>query len=707
MAGEMVGCKDENSLPHSFGSRPWLFVMHGSKKKTCTFYDPINNSMEERILPEFLQGKACLGCYGEWILLSDELTRECFFLNTISFSKIYIPPPPDSPDFIDASVSISSPPDTSNCVVVLICASKTFLLVFSLGTTGWNMVPINYLNNNMSSLRCASVIHNERLFIMTSMDETLAIDFASLAKGRMEMTVINRLRLCPSSYSWFNYLVKCAGDLFSIALHSYGRGHWITHVEVRRLELPSKECNEMHWRRVQDIGDHAFFLAGKYGGSLPANLALGAQCNCIYFPLNCSDGMRLYKFCLDDQILNYTFLPENDGGLDRLLWAFPTNIMQTVEEDSLNSSGVAGSEETDSTIIGKDDENKMVISRRWDELQIDLLELLLPRLSLVDCLQFASVCKEWSYASSSVQKGKVWPWLMHLPNLKYGSCKFFDPFYCKEYTLKSDALDAQDHLALRFSKGGWVVITEGNHRVFILNPFTAQVINLPSLDNYIFNGISFMSLPASPDFVVYGFFFQMYGEYVVISSWRPGEEEWVSHEFRSSSPFFPSSNNPVLFQGEFYCLGRKGELGVFNPEMESWNVLCKPEPVHLAVPWYGDEYCHLLELNGELISVFREDDIKKPIHLFKLNQSEMVWKKVEHLGDMTLFVDRRNSIAISPLEKKYVNRIYIPKFEGNRDSKKVIFYSMEDNRYHPCVQTHTVEEPVKCVWMEPNLHLHN
>ncbi|KAJ1697018.1 hypothetical protein LUZ63_005530 [Rhynchospora breviuscula] len=701
----MLGHKAEKSLPHSFGSRPWLFQMHGSKKQTCTFFDPITNRLEERIFPEYLQGKACLGCYEEWILLSDELTRKCFFLSTISFSKIYIPSLPDSPDFVPANVSISSPPNTSSCVVVLICSSKTFLLVSSPGRKRWNKVPIKYFNKNIGSLRGVSVIHNEQLFVMTNMDATLVIDVASLARGRVKMTVIDRLRLCPVPYTWFTYLAKCSGDLFSIAVHSYGRGQRVTHVEVRRLELSSKGCNEMHWRRVQDVGDQAFFLAGNYGGSLPANMAWGAQRNCIYFPMDCSDGVRLYKFSLDDQILNFTFLPETDGGLDRLLWSFPTNIIQTVKEDILNSSSAAGSQENDSTIIGKDDANEMVISRQWGELPIELLELLLPRLSLVDCLQLTSVCKGWSEASSSIRKGKVWPWLMHLPNFKSQSCKFFDPLYRKEYTFKSDALDARDHLALRFSKNGWVVATEGNQRVFILNPFTAQVINLPPLKKYIFDGISFMSVPTSPDFVVYGFFFQIYGEFVEISSWRPGDKEWGVLEFRPSIPFFPSSNNPVLFRGEFYCLGRKGELGVFNPDMESWNVLCKPEPVHLTEPHYGDEYCHLLELHGYLVSVFRTDDTKKTIHVFKLKQSEMVWEKLEHLGDMTLFVDRRNSIAIPSPEKKYANRIYVPRFEGDLKSKNVIFYSMEDNRYYPSMHTHTMEEPVTCVWMEPNLHL--
>ncbi|KAJ3690115.1 hypothetical protein LUZ61_019279 [Rhynchospora tenuis] len=702
----MLDRKVENLLPHRFGSQPWLFQMHSHKKQICTFFDPINNSLEERILPKFLQGKICLGCYEQWILLSDELTRETFFLSTISFAKICIPPLPESPEFINAKICTSSPPNSSNCIVILVCSIKTFLLVSSPGRKRWNKVPIKYFNKNLGSLRGACAIHDKCLFVVTDMDVTLAIDVASLAGGRMKMTVIDRLSLCPLSYSWFTHLTECAGDLFSISLHSYGCGQLITHIEVRRLES-SEGCNEMYWSRVQDIGDHAFFLA-KNCGALPANMAWGAQRNCIYFPANCSDGVRLYKFCLDDQILNFTLLPETDGGLDRLLWSFPTKKMLTVEEDTLNSSGVAGSKEIDSTtIIGKDDKTDVINSRPWNELPVELLELLFLRLSLVDCLRLPSVCKGWFEASGSVQKGKVWPWLMNLPNIKYRSCKFFDPFYCKEYTIKSEAIHARDHLALRFSRGGWVVVTEGNKRVFILNPFTAQVINLPSLKNYMFDRISFMSEPTSPDFVIYGFFFQICGEFVEISSWRPGDEDWTVLEFWPSISFFPSSNNPVLFQGEFYCLGRKGELGVFNPVLQSWNVLCKPEPVHLIEPNYGDEYCHLLELNGELISVFRTDATNKPISVFKLNQLEMVWEKVEYLGDMTLFVDRRNSIAIPSPEKKYANRIYVPRFEVDSDSKKMVFYSMEDNRYHPSMHGHRVDEPVSCVWMEPNLHLHN
>ncbi|KAJ1695086.1 hypothetical protein LUZ63_011784 [Rhynchospora breviuscula] len=383
------------------------------------------------------------------------------------------------------------------------------------------------------------------------MGETLAIDVAPLVRGCVKMTIIDSLRSCPLPYDWCSCLVKSAGDLFSIFVHSYGSGQLITHVEVHRLELSS---DGIHWRRVQDIGRHAFFLAGQCGRSLLASKAWGLQRNCIYFPEDCDDGVRL---------------------------------MQPVEEDACNSSHVVISQEINCIVIDKEDGHEVVISRRWDDLPIELVELLFLRLSLVDCLRLPSVCKGWSKASGFIAKERVWPWLMHLPNLKYQSYKFFDPFYGEEYTLKSKAVVvARDHLALRFSKDGWVVVTEGNERVFLLNPFTSQVINLPPLplQHYNFEGISFMSMPTSPDFVIYGFSYQIYGEFVEISLWRPGKKEWTVLQFDSSIPFFPSSNNPVLFRGEFYCLGRKGELGIFNPEVETWNVVSRPAPIHLTEP---------------------------------------------------------------------------------------------------------------------------
>lgn len=102
------------------------------------------------------------------------------------------------------------------------------------------------------------------------------------------------------------------------------------------------------------------------------------------------------------------------------------------------------------------------------------------------------MCKEWSLTSDIIPKANAWPWLMHSPNIADGVCKFFDPINEREYTLKIGALLAYEQLTFRFSKDGWVVVTEGNEMTFILNPFTQEVIDLPNIDRYFFDGISLL-----------------------------------------------------------------------------------------------------------------------------------------------------------------------------------------------------------------------
>ncbi|KAG8087496.1 hypothetical protein GUJ93_ZPchr0010g9705 [Zizania palustris] len=68
-------------------------------------------------------------------------------------------------------------------------------------------------------------------------------------------------------------------------------------------------------------------------------------------------------------------------------------------------------------------------------------------------------------------------------------------------------------------------------------------------------------------------------------------------------------NNPVMFCGEFYCLGRKGNLGVFDPTSDTWRILDKPEPIHAEMDLLQDdhrgrEFCYLVDMEGELVSVF-------------------------------------------------------------------------------------------------------
>ena len=74
-------------------------------------------------------------------------------------------------------------------------------------------------------------------------------------------------------------------------------------------------------------------------------------------------------------------------------------------------------------------------------------------------------------------------------------------------------------------------------------------------------------------------------------------------------PFHVAYNNPIYFRGEFYCLGRKGSLAVFNPSNNTWRMLGKPEPIYAELNVFDDDhegakFCYLVELEGDLVSVF-------------------------------------------------------------------------------------------------------
>ncbi|KAJ3683287.1 hypothetical protein LUZ60_013514 [Juncus effusus] len=272
-------------------------------------------------------------------------------------------------------------------------------------------------------------------------------------------------------------------------------------------------------------------------------------------------------------------------------------------------------------------------------------------------------------------------------------CMFIDPLYGKEYCMDLKFLGS-DRITLHFSKDGWVLVSCGEN-IFIINPFTRKTIKLPPRLNRSCHCLSFYSEPTSPDFMVFGIY------YFGLFTWSPGETRW--NELSGSSnegEFHDACNNPIFFRGEVYYLGRTGNLAVFNPKTKLRRVLDWPEPFLSDELARDEEDCYLMEIEGELFSVFPGNEgIEDSFQVFKLDQSEMDWIELHDLGDLTLFIDRRNSIAKRAPLRNCANRIYFPRFDD--DNKHGAFYSMETHKYYPKVCG--LMEPLNCVWIEPNL----
>ncbi|XP_026451236.1 uncharacterized protein LOC113351471 [Papaver somniferum] len=130
----------------------------------------------------------------------------------------------------------------------------------------------------------------------------------------------------------------------------------------------------------------------------------------------------------------------------------------------------------------------------------------------VDCIHFRLACIESSVlpplnrisaSTRTTATTCLSPWLMSIfEDNKKTICEYLDPIFNNEkYLMKSckELVGA----TIRFSKGGWLLLSKGKKTIFCYNPFTREMIRLPDVpDDYVLGGMSFSSVPTSRDCVV-------------------------------------------------------------------------------------------------------------------------------------------------------------------------------------------------------------
>ncbi|XP_078179594.1 F-box protein At3g56470-like [Carex rostrata] len=268
------------------------------------------------------------------------------------------------------------------------------------------------------------------------------------------------------------------------------------------------------------------------------------------------------------------------------------------------------------------------ISRPWNDLPMDLLELLVRHVTLVDSIRLCASCKVWNLTSNSIPMAKTCPWLMYQEKLD-GTYKLLDSLNRKEYTTKIGLPWSVFPTKMLCSKDGWVIVLGGNRAVFMVNPIIQHIVKLPTLQvtDEDFHGITFTSIPTLLDCVVMGICTNRSDKYSIeFHVWHSGEEE-LTIIYDDEIPFSIANTNPVYLHGKLYYLGEAGELGVFDPVEQNWEMLDKPEPVYTEdnLPFMGTEDCYLLELGGDLVSVFRYNYFNYEICVFKLDKLKMEW----------------------------------------------------------------------------------
>ncbi|XP_043688886.1 F-box/kelch-repeat protein At1g57790-like isoform X3 [Telopea speciosissima] len=339
--------------------------------------------------------------------------------------------------------------------------------------------------------------------------------------------------------------------------------------------------------------------------------------------------------------------------------------------------------------------------RPWSELPTELLELIVSCLCIEDNVRFSCVCKKWQYVSHSLCVVNQSPWLLFSP-AEDGLIKFFDPSQGKFYFDEIPELKATFILC---SKDGWVLFSAFGYGIFLYNPFTQSIIDLPCYIIYQFSTVrvALSCAPTSPDCVVFAVetdtsCFGSQG--VSIRICHPGDAQWTTFQYQiTDGEPFCCGDCPVFCNGLFYCLNETSDIsvGVFDPQKHTLSVLSLPSLnlPRLSCDRWRPKY--MAEFKGDLLLVCVSYP-DKPI-IFKLELSKMKWVEMKSLNGATVFVSTHSSLVVTNVPRISSNSVYFSKPVCY--GKSSYLYCLDDCRYHPTRQWCEGQFFQKSVWIRP------
>ena len=312
----------------------------------------------------------------------------------------------------------------------------------------------------------------------------------------------------------------------------------------------------------------------------------------------------------------------------------------------------------------------------WRSLPEELLSLILSRVYFSDYPKFRATCTSWRRVSPPLELTPHYPKHQSPCLLLHGlrrTIEFFNPMY--NITYKTDISKLSHTTVYSFNHGWFLMGSRDGHHVFFLDPFTKVKVEIPNIPSIVtFDKICFTSSPTSSDCMVIGF--DICFGYLRVGFIKRGEENWTIEAFVSSIRFHLTDSNPILYNGQYYCLDITGNLGVIKPESirDSWCIY----PQRLPRKLRDTLQSFIVESNGDILSVYVQRGRDQRVCVYKLDFSKMVWERIEDLGNRTLYISNTTSFSTNSTIGKMGNKIFFPKFNG----KDGVFYSLVSKRYH-------------------------
>ncbi|XP_050220969.1 uncharacterized protein LOC126671254 [Mercurialis annua] len=692
---------------------PWLVFLHGKRGQFQDFFSLSEHSCRRRSIP-YLRRKTLAHCNFGWLVLLDDYSDDCFLFKPTSKLKIQLPPC-KALRTRDHYCVLTASPEDSNCILLFAKNSRKSMVsvqFWKLGDTRWSSQDLQFPGDCSEDALLGSLVSCQgKIYASVHLDIICSLVVGGTGTGFITVEDLEmaetppRLR-APESCSLVAELVESCGEVFCVEFGCLDVLEKPIDIRVLKIDFFRKDRAE-----VKNIGDRAFFItpnlytATNFSCSTQHSNIRG---NTIYFTLYWDKN--LYAFHLEEEsITTYMPCPALRSDWSQPVWVLAHfHSLRSVDKLQIPSDLKARNEK----IINDEQEET------WSALPSELLSLISSTLSGSDTLNFNFVCKSWQSVSvltpSSTQlimpsktlsEIHQFPLLLFLGRDDGPLCNFYHALNNTIYTLNVPEIG---NARVRFSKNGWLLMSRGDFKMLFFNPLTKERIDLPNLRaNYKFHGISFSATPTSPDCVVLGVYNGHDGNELCISLICHGETVWTRLELKKYCKFIISHCNPVFYDGLFYCFGRNGMLGTFDPRKDDetgWTLLRWPEK-----PCVSSESNYLIECNGDLFSVF-EGPSGKYIKVFKLDKKSMSWLNVDSLGDETvLFVSRTTSFSAECKVPRIGNKVFFPRF---RDGY-CVFYSLVTEKFH-CLKIdkarddfYGTTEKLHCSWFEPNFQSHS
>ncbi|KAL5698040.1 hypothetical protein ACHQM5_029128 [Ranunculus cassubicifolius] len=474
----------------------------------------------------------------------------------------------------------------------------------------------------------------------------------------------------PEAIKAKNFYLESCGEIFRVVQHHLKQSDEVISFDVWKIDFAT-----MDYVKVDNLGNRIFLLG--YTSTSLSSTELQMKGNFIYFYT--AKETYLNKFEMEDGTITTT----QPGGKKFSNWKGPFWIVP-------NCKFKANKESAKPEVAEIDPRNE---GGSWRKLMPELVELIISKLLLADCVRTRLTSKAWmpitppirSYTliKQSEYKPDQLPWFLSFPKKNTGLCNLRHPIYSDTYIMEVPELEGA---IVRHVKYGWWLMSQGDSILFF-NPSTREIIKLPArVYTYDFVTIAFSAPPTCSDFIVFGHSCSA-DDAVNVAFYRKREDYWDSFWIDTPSfTFLPSECSPVFCDGVFYCLGKDGKLALFYPDEENKNDMWKLQPKAVVTEALSPSALMLnqtssrsfiMEHENEIFSVFTGVWGKK-VSVFKLDKSQMKWDKLESLGDKVFFLSHAATIVAPAGLKGIENRIYFPRFDG----KDNLFYSLSTGKYH-------------------------